>query len=192
MCLYTAAKEGQMSKEPRSCYRFYERGSKGEMISPFMRTSYRLKEGDEVVAEGIDVSDEVFGQSRVLGEGYIHAFGKKFMILLTSFGEVWDKVMSVVGCFVESSLKELDYEELDEALNEVLNRLGKLVLCEMEIPAGERYWVGINKDICARRMIFRKEIILKKSEILRLLSDRPLICGENVMEAIRMCEDKGE
>lgn len=195
--MFTFDKEGSVRMSPRPCYKIYRRSCKeGEMISPFTNTSYRLKEGDEIIADGVDTPNEVYAQACELGKGYIHALIKESNLLYSTLDNIRGKVGCVVSCFTGLSPNGIDYKKLDEALNNLLYTLSGFFLSELEIPAGERHWLGVHGDICARRMIFKKELKLTKSEILRrLLKDLYLIpeMYEKVaMELIRKYKEKGE
>lgn len=42
-------------------------------------------------------------------------------------------------------------------------------ICEMEIPEGEGFYKGIEGDICARRMVLKKEMRLDKLGYLKMM-----------------------
>ena len=177
MCLYTNNKEGLVNTEPVTCYRVYRKGANGVFMSPFQGTRYNLKEGDEVVAQGETEfkrgSD--FGGCFKLGIGFIHAVREKNIIffLFLSMSEQIEQIVSEIF----SMSKVRSTKRIDKCLLEILAYLRGLALCEMEIPAGERHWVEeyhtgkfSKSDICARRMIFKKEFqIDKKSEMLNII-----------------------
>ena len=81
----------------------------------------------------------------------------------------------------------------DSALERVLAELSALSLCEMEIPAGERYWIGENGDICAHRMILKKKFKLtKKSELLELMSLLGVCYCQELIDAYKEVENAEE
>ena len=156
MCLYTNDKEGTVAKDPITCYKIYRKGESGGMVSYYTEVKYDLKEGDEVVAEG----DEVTGRDSLvpgwwkMGKGFIHALHFNFRLL-----EIGVEQFSLYSHIIKLIRKGTD-TELDEAIGELMSVLDTLHWCEMEIPVGERYWTGNHDGICARRMIFKREIIL--------------------------------
>lgn len=167
MCLYTNNKEGTIAKEPITCYKVYKKGEDEGMVSYYKEVKYDLKEGDEVVAEG----DEVTGRDSLvpgwwkIGKGFIHALSLNFTLLGIGI-EQSSLYRRIIKLIEKGIVKELD-TELDEAIGKLMSVLDTLYWCEMEIPAGERYWTGNYDAICAKRMIFKREITpRKKSELL--------------------------
>lgn len=175
MCLYTNNKEGMIAKEPITCYKVYRKGKYGDMLSYYKEVKYNLKEGDEVVAEG----DEVIGRDGLvpgwwkIGKGFIHALYFNFKLL-----EIGIEQFSLYRHIIGLIKKGLD-AELDEAIGELMSVLDTLYWCEMEIPVGERYWTGSRDEICAKRMIFKREITpRKKSELLAAMVNESYSTGE--------------
>lgn len=176
MCLVTKNKDGYVSDKPITCYKIYRRCSDGSVASFYMSSVVHLNEGDEVVAEGkAKFTRNTSNNCFELGIGFIHAIEEKWMTLIVPVF-TFDKIGSIALelSFTENA-EQIEY--IDICLNVILEHLKNLVLCEMEIPAGERYWIEegragmmAERDICARRMIFKKEFkIEKKSEILNMI-----------------------
>lgn len=177
MCLFTKNKDGYVSDKPIVCYKIYRRRPDGSVVSFYRSSVAHLNEGDEVVAEGVAKFNQYPRDLCFkLGEGFIHGIEEKWMTLIVpvfTFGKIGDIALKL--SFTENA-GQIEY--IDICLNDILKYLKDLVLCEMEIPAGERYWIEegragmmAERDICARRMIFKKEFkINKKSEILNMIS----------------------
>lgn len=146
MCLYTTNKEGLVSDKPVKCYKLYYEGIEDTFIAPFQGKRYKLKEGDEIIAEDPEeIKESPDGGPYGLGRGFIHATTERWMPVF-------------VSGFVRDTLGRLfqpnkDGEYVDEILETVISYLRKcLRLCEMEIPSGERYWIEKKK---ARRKVAR-------------------------------------
>ena len=160
MCLLTKNKEGIVSDEPKRCYKLYRRCSDGRMTSFYTYKSYEMKEGNEIVAEGggLMVNNQYNKESWYLEEGYIHAMEEECFLLTMPF-----MVSHNTASMIEKVIKcpGRDLEKIDKMLDDIKKDLEEFYICEMEIPAGERYWVGTSGDVCARRMVFKKEIKLE-------------------------------
>ena len=189
MCLYTNNKEGMIAKEPITCYKVYRKGEGGRMVSYYKEVKYVLKEGDEVVAEG----DEVVGRDSLvpgwwkIGKGFIHALRFNFSLL-----EIGQEQFSLYGHIIKLIRKGLD-DELDEAIGELMSVLDTLYWCEMEVPVGERYWTGNHNGICAKRMIFKREITpRKKSELLAAIVNESYYTREtpDIIEKLKSLMEK--
>lgn len=177
MCLYAKNKDGYVSEEPIKCYKVYRRRSDGGMESFYRFNIVHLKEGDEVVAEGEAefTRSPAYGNYFELGRGFIHAVKEKCITLLVP-EFMCEQVQEIIRQIYTIN-KDHQIKCIDDSLCEIVRYLKGLHLCEMEIPAGERYWVeeyyaGMlgEGDVCAQRMIFKKEFeINKKSEILSLI-----------------------
>ena len=107
----------------------------------------------------------------MLGEGYIHGVKRDHMLF-----DMEDQLMASIEkiCYHITRFQNADLNFLNVLLDDMLNKMNHFCLCEMEIPAGERYWIGRMRengmiDICARRMIFKREIKFNKSELLEKL-----------------------
>ena len=166
MCLITKNTKGYVSDRPKTCYKVYMKADDGELVSYYMRAKCGLIEGDEVIAEGYGNIERVGTNSKngSLGEGFIHALSLEYKLLRVDLGTwlLYRDVLRILGEIVEIGL--------DRALDNLLRVLDGLCWCEMEIPAGERYWIGIDGDICAKRMIFKKDITpRKKSKLLDMI-----------------------
>lgn len=89
-----------------------------------------------------------------------------------------------LSCNMITKLMEKEDAEtmVENYLDTLLNEFKSLVVYKMEIPAGERYWLGYNKDICAKRMVLVKELKLdRKSDLLELIFqwDKEM-CSEDI------------
>ena len=172
MCLITSEKNGWVAREPKVCYKVYNR-DEDVYASPIVGVRYKLKPGDEVVAEGILTVREhgFFRQDGfMIMEGAIHAFKGFFLALvagLTSTGRAHHMVQCL-SAYIDREEWEFADKEM-ERIKQYINE--RFVVCLMEIPEGETYWMG-NEDICARRMIFREEVDLS----WELLIDALILC----------------
>lgn len=167
MCLITKNKEGLVSDESVVCYKLYQNNVHRQMISPFMGERYNLKEGDEIVAKEGPIVNRMKFKQYMLAQGFIHAVKNKEKALQYDL-VVWKAIDFVLMCM--KGQKALWRCITDSALERALEELSAVSLCEMEIPAGEKYWIGENGDICAHRMILKRKVrITKKSELLELI-----------------------
>lgn len=203
MCLCTKNKDGRISDKPIKCYKVYKKRPDGGMESYFRADVINVKEGDEVVAQGeAKFREGLYKRHFELGEGFIHAVEEKWMTLLIS--EVTIEQINLI--LNKLYIKDKDIiRNIDSCLGKIIMHLMDLHLCEMEIPAGERYWVGLTypgfmtkRDICARKMIFKKEFeIDKKSELLNMIWEECSdYCTNNtnkmMRELIEKYKEKGE
>ena len=167
MCLVTTNKDGLISDKPVMCYKLYGKDEADNFISPFQGTCYHLKEGDEVIAEESEKIEESCGYYG-LGPGFIHATTERWMPFFVC---TLDR-----DVLLELLEENVDEQHVDEVLERVMSYLTRYHrFCEMEIPAGERYWVEVDmelpqKGICSHKMIFRREYkIGGKSDLMGLI-----------------------
>lgn len=206
MCLITKNTEGCVSDRPKTCYKVYMRGDDGKLVSYYMREKYGLMEGDEILAEGKGDIEHygVMPNVWTLGEGFIHAVERKCYMLFVSL------IVRMNNEFISARVtnsSRINMAEIDEALDIIKKELDSLCLCEMEIPIGERYWMdedrfGERRTLCARKMIFKREIKLeKKSDILEMIyelcyikREKPEVRDkwESLIETYREQESKEE
>lgn len=174
MCLTTKNKEGLVSDEPIKCYKIYQKGEEDGVIKSIVQgTEYCVKEGDVIEAEGTgDVrkkSSDTNDDAWILDEGYIHAVRTRYGILpiLTwNYGVI----KAIMGN--EGYLMQAERSTIECLLDNLLCTINSVVLYEMEIPVGERYWIGVAGDICAKRMVLAREFkITKRSELLELIME---------------------
>lgn len=92
-------------------------------------------------------------------------------------------------------LKQEERWNIERLLDILLCTMNSVVLYEMEILVGERYWIGVAGDICAKRMILVKEFkITKRSELLELIMENhyntyALITGQSIRGVMKKYED---
>lgn len=156
MCLITKNVEGEVSDKPVVCYKMYNIDVNGRFVSPFQGVCYNLKEGDEIIA---GCSEEIKKSPNEgyygLGQGFIHATTERWMPVFVS-GLIHDNL----GRLFQPNKDE---QYVDETLGKIISYLTTChMLCEMEIPAGERYWKEKDTDLLQRgirshRMIFRRD-----------------------------------
>ena len=169
MCLFTDNKEGLISKKAIKCYKLFEKGKEeNTLISPIARTVHNCEEGKEIKAEGKEIVKLFKGPQGgvwAFERGFIHGCSEKYGVMtISTFLNLSCKV-------IRRLMGEGDRETLvDNYLDTLLKELEAHVVYKMEIPAGERYWLGYNKDICAKRMVLVKELKLnRKSDLLELI-----------------------
>lgn len=197
MCLTTKNKEGLVSDEPIKCYKIYQKGEEDGVIKSLVQgTEYCVKEGDVIEAEGTgDVrkkSSDTNDDAWILDEGYIHAVRTRYGILpiLT-----WNYGVIKAIMDNEGFLTQVERSNIEHLLNVILCTMDSVVLYEMEIPVGERYWNGVHGDICAKRMILAKEFkITKRSKLLELIMENhydtyALITGQRMRGVMKKYED---
>ena len=195
MCLVTFNIEGEIAKAPVTCYKVYKKGEGGAMEAYYTGVKYELKEGDMVIAEGEEEieRDYTFLAVHEMGRGFIHALFEEAHLLRVG-SEVWS-----LYCSILRILRRKSNIGLDKSLDGLLGLLDGLYWCEMEIPAGTRHWIGNKGDVCAKRMVFKKDITpRKKSELIEVMfreacsinSDPEVIKGlESLIETYK---NKGE
>lgn len=197
MCLTTKNKEGLVSDEPIKCYKIYQKGEEDGVIKSIVQgTEYCVKEGDVIEAEGTgDVrkkSSDTNDDAWILDEGYIHAVRTRYGILpiLTwNYGVI----KAIMGN--EGYLMQAERSTIECLLDNLLCTINSVVLYEMEIPVGERYWIGVAGDICAKRMVLAREFkITKRSELLELIMENhydtyAFITGQRMRGVIKKYED---
>lgn len=198
MCLVTKNKEGLVSNEPVVCYKLYNKDREGRFVSPFRGICYNLKEGDEVIAEGLkEIKTNPCEVYYDLGEGFIHATTERWMPLFL-LGSTHYLIRGVLENFLSLNLgKQCVDEELEETINYLAQHYR---LCEMEIPTGERYWIEENiesfqRGICSNKMIFKREYkISKKSELLSIAIKMFFneVEKERIQKLIEKYKEKGE
>lgn len=139
MCLVTKNKEGLVSDKPVVCYKLYCKDKEDRFVSPFQGSCYELKEGDEVIAEGPkEINKNPCEGCYDLGPGFIHATTERWMPVYVN-GNAYCLISNVFTNFLTWNKSEQD---IDKELDEIIKFLERYErLCEMEIPAGERYWV---------------------------------------------------
>ena len=170
MCLVTKNIEGEISNEPIKCYKLYEQGvRKDEIFSPIIYACYNTKKDKVIYGEGDFTAikkSEAFTDEWYLRAGYIHAYREKYRLFYAS------KLLRI-NCHEVVRLMKRTWDGdvaalVDMRLGEMLEMLDSYALYQMEIPAGERYWMGECCDICARKMVLKRRIkIRKKSELLK-------------------------
>lgn len=169
MCLFTDNKEGLISKKAIKCYKLFEKGKEeNTLISPIARTVHYCEEGKEIKAEGKEIV-KLFkgpqGDVWAFERGFIHGYSEKYGVMKIS-------TFLNLSCNMISKLMENGDAEtmVENYLDMLLNDFKSLVVYKMEIPAGERHWLGLNKDICAKRMVLAQELKLsRKSDLLKLI-----------------------
>ena len=195
MCLVTKNKEGLVSDKPIVCYKLYDKDKEDGFVSPFQGTCYNLKEGDEVVAEEPEEIRESPNRGYYeLGHGFIHATTERWMPVFVS-----REMRHLIHTILENVLSlNLDEQDIDDELEETIKFLAQYYrLCEMEIPAGERYWMEVDmellqKGICSNKMIFKREYkITKKSELLSI-ANRMVLSKTKIQTLIEKYKEKGE
>ena len=167
MCLYADNMNGVVKDEPVTCYKIYVRHC-GKYVSPFMGVEYSLKPGDEVVAEGeMKFSVGSCAMDRwVITRGAIHAYREKLKIIMV----VGHDIQIKENGWWQRYLRAGDFDEVDRLMDDMVKTLNeKWVICEMEIPAKEEFWIGNSRDICARRMIFKREDRITKEYLLKTM-----------------------
>ena len=167
MCLTTTKIQGEGSDKPIKRYKRCERLVDGVLRSYFVRMIYKIKKGDAVVAEDTERIEDVL-KGYQLHNGFIHAVREK-PLLLTYIVGMWTKASKLHGLMwqlLDGGNREVLESKIDRRLDEILEIVSSIVLCEMEIPAGEKYWLGEDGDICAKKMILGEEFKVKKSELI--------------------------
>ena len=161
MCLFTKDKEGQVSDKPVVCYKYYIRRP-GCLRSPYARVEYKIKPGDEVVAEGKAIFKKRPGDPvdyYSVSEGVIHGCRQVKNLYYCLFWRYDGKLFKMLRRVCDSD----NFDSLDRKMDKYLEEIsGKYALCEMEIPAGERYWIGKDGDVCARRMVYKRDVELTR------------------------------
>lgn len=167
MCLTTTNIQGEVSDKPIKCYKIYERLADGVLTSYFVRMIYKIKKGDTVVAEDTERIEDVL-KGYQLHNGFIHAMREKPLLLTCLVGMYGkaSKLHMLMLQLLDGGNREVLEPKIDRRLNEILDIVSSIVLCEMEIPAGEKYWLGEDGDICAKKMILGEEFKVKKSELI--------------------------
>lgn len=197
MCLTTKNKEGLVSEEPIKCYKIYRKGEEDGVIKSLVQSAkYCVKEGDVIEAEGRgDVrkkSSDTNDDTWILDEGYIHAVRARYLIfpMLT-----WNYGLIKAIMDNEGYLTQVERSIIERLLDILLCTMDSVILYEMEIPVGERYWIGVAGDICAKKMILAKEFkITKRSKLLELIMENhydtyPLITEQRMRGVIKKYED---
>ena len=185
MCLTTTNIEGQVSDKPIEVYKVYRRTRRGmPFMTMFQNSFINIEKGGMVVAIEEDNDNyKVHGVANgttpmdkpeySLGEGYIHGFLD---------------YTNVTNCFpiLTPNMFKFDFKEGmssfmdDEAIKglwdayiqkEIADLKYCFAVCKMEIPAGERYWIGNNGDVCAKRMKYKglAQHTWSKSEVTELM-----------------------
>lgn len=169
MCLFTDNKEGLISKKAIKCYKLFEKGKEeNTLISPIARTVHYCEEGKEIKAEGKEIV-KLFkgpqGDVWAFERGFIHGYSEKYEVMTIS------TFLDLSCNMIRKLMEKEDVETMVENyLDTLLNEFKSLVVYKMEVPAGERYWLGYAKDICAKRMVLVKELKLnRKSDLLELI-----------------------
>lgn len=91
-----------------------------------------------------------------ISKGAIHAY--------RSIANPVDAIISYVSLpdlkdILFSKIRERNFNEADETLRTIIKSLKEqCAACEMEIPIGEPYYLGLFGDICSHKMIFKNEI----------------------------------
>lgn len=91
-----------------------------------------------------------------ISKGAIHAY--------RSFVKPVDAIISYVSLpdlknLLFQKIRERNFNDADETLLEIIKSLKEqCAVCEMEIPIGEPYHLGLYSDICSHKMIFKNEI----------------------------------
>ena len=195
MCLTTKNKEGLVSDEAIKCYKVYLKGEEDGVIKSLVQgTEYCVKEGDVIEAEGrecMDMKDYETGPW-TLGEGYIHAFRTRYGIL-PALSWNYGAIKAIMNN--EGYLTQAERSTIERLLDILLCTIDSVILYEMEIPVGERYWIGVAGDICAKKMILAKEFkITKRSKLLELIMENhydtyALITEQRTRGVIKKYED---
>lgn len=168
MCLTTRNGEGFVAKEPIKCYKYYRIFRKKNVIYSSNRyVEYDFKTGMMIEAEENPVITDMGGMF-TLGIGFIHAFREFDFACKKIYEGISESAFDAVRRQVIPG-KDYFMNLFDDLWN---NETESYCICEMEIPAGEKYYMGKFGDICARRMILKKELTLDKIECLKGVRDR--------------------
>lgn len=183
---------GEIAHKPIKCYKAYYKQESGKLQALVSKEVYDGVEGDVVEA------NETVVPSLEMSIGFIHAY-KDPDDLMYLFG------VNVYAFQIEDALENpsynldeyVDYIKIGESLKMIHQLLNKATCwCEMEIPAGERYWKGRDRDVCARKMVLKKKFTYNKSDILKMIQDhfqskRPSV-RRRYKELIEEYKAKGE
>lgn len=178
MCLITKNPNGEISEQPIKCYKYYEKVLTpksiesdsvvwcGHVVSPYMGELHMLdEEGAVISARGVCLTERN-GEDAILGVGFLHAYKNLYGVLGDMIGRYTigsPMILPLISSSFGLSYLWNIWEHMD---------VNRLYICEMEIPAGERYYVGTNEDLCTRTMIFKKEIKVSQEEFVEYCRSR--------------------
>lgn len=158
MCLRQKELDGKIAKAPIKCYRFYVRMPGSEMIkSPHQGTEYAFREGMMIEANG-EQQIEMIDGAWCFGGGFIHAFKELIDAQINAY--------SICGTLMRR--KGDARSSIDEIIEDCHLIVPYVCVCEMEIPAGVEYFVGDEGDICAKKMILKREIKLEAKNAIEM------------------------
>ena len=123
----------------------------------------KLEKDREVIAKGGgEITKHIlWTDSYCLSAGYLHGITEPYLLL--------DLLNILVNPMINAlchGCKEKFKSEVDKAMSDIDPNA---LICEMEIPAGERYWEGVTGGICAKRMIFKRTITPTRMDFLQWL-----------------------
>lgn len=162
MCLLAKKIEGEVSNKPVKCYKVYRKIIGGELESFYKYGGYDLKEGDEITGEGATVIVKDDSVSRTIYQllgGFIHGWKEQ--------EDCVEMLVAWLSYYTSASETENEY------MSQFFETYEGVCICEMEIPAGEKYWVEECDGICAKRMIYRGVLRTVTNDYLkRIIQER--------------------